>query len=315
MPSKKIKQLNREAAENARPHFAKDKDKENGKKRADQWLVDRGLVETREKAKALIMAGQVLAGTRRVDKPGENLDTAQALTLTLKASLPYVSRGGLKLEKALDDFGVRPEGKIALDIGASTGGFTDCLLQRGASKVFAVDVGQSQMAWKLQTDARVVVMDKTNIRYLENLPGEPPALAELVVIDVSFISLKLVLPAAHKLSLSSAPIVALVKPQFEAGKEQVGKGGIIRDTMVHRKVLKDLIKWCGENNFLITNLIRSPILGTEGNAEFLAHIFSSDHELNQQEQAAMSALIEPLFVKEKDKEAENAAQIPMEELA
>lgn len=269
------------------------------KKRADQWLVERGLVETREKAKALIMAGQVLAGTQRIDKPGDALDAVQAASLTLKAGLPYVSRGGLKLERALDAFEVQAEGKTALDIGASTGGFTDCLLQRGAKAVFAVDVGQSQLAWKLQTDPRVIVLDKTNIRYLETLPpqeenvGAP--LAELVVIDVSFISLKLVLPAARRLSKQGASIVALVKPQFEAGREQVGKGGIIRDPAVHRKVLEDLVKWCSENSFAVLGLIRSPILGTEGNAEFLAHLHAADHELDPSQQAQMLALIGPLF--------------------
>lgn len=257
------------------------------KRRVDQWLVDLGLADSREKAKALVMAGQVLAGTRRVDKPGENLDQAAAAGLTLKAgaTLKYVSRGGLKLERALDTFGLNPEGKLVLDIGASTGGFTDCVLQRGARLVFAVDVGQNQLDWKIRTDPRVLVMDKTNIRYLEALPSLPgdagpvpgdegaaPPLAEMVVIDVSFISLKLVLPAARRLSLTEAPIVALVKPQFEAGREQVGKGGIIKDPAVHRAVLKDLIEWCGEQHFEIRGLINSPILGTEGNREFLAYL-------------------------------------------
>jgi 23S rRNA (cytidine1920-2'-O)/16S rRNA (cytidine1409-2'-O)-methyltransferase len=293
MPSKKSK-INTLEEKNPAP-----KKPAKEKKRVDQWLVERGLVETREKAKALIMAGQVLAGTRRVDKPGENLDAGQAASLTLKAGLPYVSRGGLKLEKALDVFEVKPEGKVALDIGASTGGFTDCLLQRGAKLVFAVDVGQSQLAWKLQTNPRVIVMDKTNIRYLEALPplpDQPAPLAELIVIDVSFISLKLVLPAARRLSLPGAPIVALVKPQFEAGREQVGKGGIIRDHAVHRKVLEDLIKWCCENGFLVAGLIRSPILGTEGNLEFLAYLHALDREVIPEEQAQeMMALVDPLF--------------------
>lgn len=297
MPSKKSKSNKKENA-------APPKQSAKEKKRADQWLVERGLAETREKAKALIMAGQVLEGTRRVDKPGENLDEAQAAQLSLKAGLPYVSRGGLKLEKALDVFEVQPQGKLALDIGASTGGFTDCLLQRGVKAVFAVDVGQSQLAWKLQTDPRVIVMDKTNIRYLETLPSLPPdeapTLAELVVIDVSFISLRLVLPAARRLSQPEAPVVALIKPQFEAGKEQVGKGGIIRDPAIHRKVLEDLVKWCGENRFVVSGIIRSPILGTEGNAEFLARLQSVEREISQQEQARMLSLIDPLF------EAENA---------
>lgn len=249
------------------------------KRRVDQWLVDLGLVDSREKAKALVMAGQVLAGTRRIDKPGENLDQAAASSLTLKAgaTLKYVGRGGLKLEKALDEFGLDPKDKLVLDVGASTGGFTDCVLQRGAKLVYAVDVGQNQLDWKIRNHPQVVVMDKTNIRYLENLPaseGEPAAapLAELVVIDVSFISLKLVLPAAQRLSVPGAPIVALIKPQFEAGREQVGKGGIIKDPAIHRAVLLDLIEWCRQHRFEIRGLINSPILGTEGNREFLAYL-------------------------------------------
>lgn len=248
------------------------------KRRVDQWLVDLGLVDSREKAKALVMAGQVLAGTRRVDKPGENLDQVAAASLNLKAgaTLKYVGRGGLKLEKALDHFGLDPKDKLVLDIGASTGGFTDCTLQRGAKLVFAVDVGQNQLDWKIRNDSRVVVMDKTNIRYLDNLPAPgdaaPPPLAEMVVIDVSFISLKLVLPPAQRLSVPGAPIVCLIKPQFEAGREQVGKGGIIKDPAVHRAVLLDLIEWFRQHHFEIRGLINSPILGTEGNREFLAYL-------------------------------------------
>ncbi|HEX2916688.1 MAG TPA: TlyA family RNA methyltransferase [Chloroflexia bacterium] len=277
---------------------------QNSKLRVDQWLVERGLAETREKAKALIMAGQVLAGTRRVDKPGENMDEATATTLTLKAgaTLKYVSRGGLKLEKALDFFGVNPAGLLVLDIGASTGGFTDCVLQRGARAVIDVDVGHNQLAWSLRNDPRVIVLDKTNIRYLEELPvvageGETPALAELVVIDVSFISLKLVLPAARRLSKPHVHILALVKPQFEAGREQVGKGGIIRDPAVHRGVLLDLVKWCEQNSFEIQGLTTSPILGTEGNREFLAHLVA--HPENEAytpaiNQAELLALVDQL---------------------
>ncbi len=270
------------------------------KRRVDQWLVDLGLADSREKAKALVMAGQVLAGTRRVDKPGESLDQTAAAGLTLKAgaTLKYVSRGGLKLEKALDSFGIDPQGKLVLDIGASTGGFTDCVLQRGARLVFAVDVGQNQLDWKIRKHPHVLVMDKTNIRYLETLPALPASekaeanpedaapLAEMVVIDVSFISLKLVLPAARRLSRPDAPIVALVKPQFEAGRDQVGKGGIIKDPAVHRAVLKDLIEWCSVHRFEIRGLINSPILGTEGNREFLAYLLNG-------EQAGEQTLVDP----------------------
>lgn len=266
------------------------------KKRVDLWLVELGLADTREKAKALIMAGQVLAGTRRVDKPGENFDAASAASLNLKAgaTLRYVSRGGLKLEKALDEFKVDPAGKLGLDIGASTGGFTDCLLQRGATRIFAVDVGQNQLDWKIRTDERVIVLDKTNIRYLDNLPEN--ILAEIVVIDVSFISLKLVLPAARRLSQPGADIVALVKPQFEAGKEQVGKGGIIKDPTVHRGVLTNLLEWWEQNNFRLHGLIVSPILGTEGNREFLAHLTAAtENWLDPAEKEGWLAEIERLI--------------------
>ncbi len=239
------------------------------------------------------MAGQVLAGTRRVDKPGEMVDEAGAATLTLKAgaALKYVSRGGLKLEKALDEFGIDPADRLVLDIGASTGGFTDCVLQRGAQSVIAVDVGQSQLDWKLRTDSRVVVLDKTNIRYLEALPEGQ--LADLVVIDVSFISLKLVLPVAARLSLPTAPIVALVKPQFEAGRELVGKGGIIRDPVVHRIVVTDLVKWSQQHGFEVRGLTASPILGTEGNREFL--ILLAAHQSEDPMAQFDPALIDRLF--------------------
>jgi len=272
------------------------------KQRADVWLVERKLVESREKAKALIMAGVVLAGTQRVDKPGDMLDIVQAATLVLKASatLPYVSRGGLKLAHALDEFKVDPADKVGLDIGASTGGFTDCLLQRGARHVWAVDVGHSQLDWKIRQDTRVTVLDKTNIRYLEKLPPLPDSqnatLAQIVVIDVSFISLKLVLPAARRLSEPQADIVVLVKPQFEAGREQVGKGGIIRDPAIHRMVLEDLVGWSNTNQFAIQALTRSPILGTEGNAEFLAHIVATPTAISADAARIALDLITPLFV-------------------
>jgi 23S rRNA (cytidine1920-2'-O)/16S rRNA (cytidine1409-2'-O)-methyltransferase len=257
-------------------------EKTAGKKnRADVWLVERGLAESREKAKALIMAGVVLAGTRRIDKAGDNLSEAEAATLLLKgnAAIKYVSRGGLKLEKALDEFGINPGGMLALDVGASTGGFTDCLLQRGARKVIALDVGHSQLAWSLRQDERVYVLDKTNMRYVESLPEVEavvsPTLVDIVVIDVSFISLKLILPAVKKLVRENAPIICLIKPQFEAGKGEIGKGGIIKDSKVHRHVLEDLVKWFFSNGLAVLSLIKSPILGTEGNTEFLAHLVVS----------------------------------------
>jgi 23S rRNA (cytidine1920-2'-O)/16S rRNA (cytidine1409-2'-O)-methyltransferase len=256
----------------------------SAKKRVDLWLVELGMVESREKAQALIMAGQVLLGTLRVDKAGQALSESQARTLTLKegATLKYVSRGGFKLEHALDVFGIDPSGQLGLDIGASTGGFTDCLLQRGARKVIALDVGNSQLAWSLRQDARVFILDKTNVRYCESLPevetGKGFAKPDLAVIDVSFISLKLVLPAVRKLVKENAPIIALVKPQFEAGKERVGKGGIIKDTAVHRAVLLDLVEWWNNSRFRLLGLSRSPISGTEGNIEFLANLRAAGDE-------------------------------------
>ncbi|WJW69240.1 TlyA family RNA methyltransferase [Candidatus Chlorohelix allophototropha] len=251
---------------------------ESTKKRVDQWLVELGIAPTREKAQALIMAGQVLAGTRRIDKAGQSLNPVEAHTLNLKegSALKYVSRGGFKLEHALDVFQIDPTGKLALDVGASTGGFSDCFLQHGARKVIALDVGNSQLAWSLRQDSRVYILDHTNVRYSESLPevepGRGAALADVAAVDVSFISLKLVLPAVRNLIIPDAPLVVLVKPQFEAGKERVGKGGIIKDTLVHRAVLEDLIEWWNTNRFTLQGLIRSPILGTEGNLEFLAHL-------------------------------------------
>lgn len=241
------------------------------KERLDILLVERGLVETRAKAKGVILAGEVLVNGERVDKAG----TAVALDaeIELKATLPYVGRGGLKLAGALAHFAIDPVGRVCADVGACTGGFTDVLLQAGAAKVFAIDVGYGQLAWSLRQDERVDVMERTNARYLESLP-QP---VQLVVIDVSFISLKLILPAvcqwldSAQSSAQPSDIVALVKPQFEAGRQQVGKGGIVRDTAVHRQVLTDLIGWAeAEQNLGTLGLMQSPITGTDGNVEFLA---------------------------------------------
>ncbi len=282
----------------AKPTKTEKPAKASEKKRIDVWLVERGLAETREKAQALILAGDVLVGTRRVDKAGSSLNPDEAQTLTLKAGagMRYVGRGGLKMEHALDEFGIDPAGKLGLDVGASTGGFTDCLLQRGARKVIALDVGHSQLAWSLRQDARVYVLDKTNVRYSESLPEVEPgagaAVADIAVIDVSFISLKLVLPAVRKLILPGAPIIALVKPQFEAGRERLGKGGIIKDTKVHRAVLEDLVEWWHTNHFALLGLIRSPILGTEGNTEFLANLRAVDEPTST---AYSLSLINQLF--------------------
>ncbi|MBV8694003.1 MAG: TlyA family RNA methyltransferase [Ktedonobacteraceae bacterium] len=240
------------------------------KERLDVALVRRGLAPSRERAHALIMAGQVYVGERVVDKPGTlvTLD-AQCRLADIAPELKYVSRGGLKLEKALDTFQLDPTGLVAIDVGASTGGFTHCLLERGAGRVYAVDVGHGQLAWTLRTDPRVVVMERTNIRHLEHLPE----LMQCAVIDVSFISLRLVLPALLPL-LAAEPqswIVALVKPQFEAGKAEADRGaGVISDPEVHRRVLQELQAWIPQHTPLqVAGVIDSPITGRDGNKEFL----------------------------------------------
>ncbi|MBX5451593.1 TlyA family RNA methyltransferase [Thermogemmatispora sp.] len=241
------------------------------KERLDVAMVRRGLVPSRERAQALIMAGRVYVGERRLEKPGVQVPNDAEIRLDLEApELRYVSRGGLKLEKALDVFGLDPQGLVALDVGASTGGFTDCLLQRGAARVYAVDVGHGQLAWKLRSDARVVVMEGVNIRYLESLPEQP----QCATIDVSFISLRLVLPPVARLLAPGAWIVALVKPQFEAGKEEADRGeGIIRDPRVHERVLRELAAWIPDHTPLeLRGMTESPIAGREGNKEFLVYL-------------------------------------------
>jgi len=234
------------------------------KVRLDRLLVERGLAESRQRARRLIMAGQVLVGDRRVDKPGTAVP--QTAEVTIMGRLPYVGRGGHKLAAALDAFGLDVHGRIAADVGASTGGFTDCLLQRGAARVYAIDVGYGQLAWKLRRDPRVVVMERTNARYLERLPEE----VDLVTVDVSFISLRLILPVVRRWLKPGGRIVTLIKPQFEAGREQVGKGGVVRDPAVHRAVVEGLAAWSAERGLALQGLIRSPLIGPAGNVEFLA---------------------------------------------
>jgi 23S rRNA (cytidine1920-2'-O)/16S rRNA (cytidine1409-2'-O)-methyltransferase len=241
------------------------------KERLDVALVRRGLAPSRERARALIMAGQVFLGTKMLDKPGTLvLLDADCRLAEAPDELKYVSRGGLKLEKALQTFALLPEGLVALDVGASTGGFTDCLLRNGASKVYALDVGRGQLAWTLRNDPRVIVMEHTNIRHVTSLP-EP---IQCVVIDVSFISLRLVLPALPALLVQGAWIVALVKPQFEAGKAEVDRGsGIISDPLIHARVLNELQTWIPEHTSLsIQGVTDSPIHGRDGNKEFLLHL-------------------------------------------
>ncbi len=255
-----------------------------GKERLDKLLVEQGLVESREKAQALIMAGQVLVNGQRVDKPGKRVP--RGATITLKEKLPYVSRGGYKLAAMLDHLQLDVKGWICADIGASTGGFTDVLLQRGARRVYAIDVGYGQLAWKLRQDPRVVVMERTNVRYLSTLP-EP---VDLVTIDVSFIGLHLVLPVAVRFLRDEGWVIALIKPQFEAGPKQVGKGGIVRDTEVHRQVLRRVLSHARELDLGLAALIPSPIRGTEGNVEFLAAWQKGKGASIDQEQAIQNAL-------------------------
>ena len=235
------------------------------KERLDLLLVQRGLADSLQRAQGLIMAAQVAVNGQTVDKPGTRVP--RDADLAILSRLPYVSRGGLKLAAALDSFLIDVEGWVAADVGASTGGFTDCLLQRGSARLYAIDVGYGQLAWKLRQDPRVVVMDRTNARYLESLPEA----LDLATIDVSFISLTLVLPVVIGWLRPGGQIVALVKPQFEAGREQVGKGGVIRDPAIHRAVLESVTGWAETRGLDLMGLIRSPITGPAGNVEFLAH--------------------------------------------
>jgi 23S rRNA (cytidine1920-2'-O)/16S rRNA (cytidine1409-2'-O)-methyltransferase len=227
-------------------------------------MVERGLATSRTEAQRLIMAGEVSASGRLVTKPG-TLVPAEA-QIDIAERLPYASRGGLKLEAALDAFAVPVQGLVAADVGASTGGFTDCLLQRGARRVYAIDVGYGQLAWSLRQDERVVVMERTNARYLERLP-EP---IHVATADVSFISLTLILPRIRDWLVPEGIIVPLIKPQFEAGRKHVGKGGVVRDPEVHREVLERILTWAAQNGLPPRGVIRSPIKGPAGNIEFLA---------------------------------------------
>ena len=233
------------------------------KVRLDILLVNKGLAESRNKAQALIMAGKVRVDDQVATKAGMAISVEAAVTVD--DELPYVSRGGLKLAAALDSCKINPIELVCADVGASTGGFTDVLLQRGAAKVYAIDVGYGQLAWKLRQDERVIVMERTNARHLNSLPEG----VDLVTIDASFISLKLILPAVVKWLNNSALVVALVKPQFEAGRSQVGKGGVVRDPEVHRQVLLEIIDYAIQLQFSISGLIPSPITGPAGNHEFL----------------------------------------------
>lgn len=236
------------------------------KLRLDQLLVKQGLVESREKGRALIMAGSVYVNDKRVDKPGTPVQEENQIEIKGK-SLPYVSRGGLKLEKALQSFALDVQDKVIIDIGASTGGFTDCALQNGAVKSYAVDVGYGQLAWTLRQDPRVVNLERKNARYLT--PEDIPEQVDLITIDVAFISLEKILPAISTFLKDGGQIMALIKPQFEAGREKVGKKGVVRDPEVHREVIKCILEFSKVSGFTIQGLDYSPITGPEGNIEFL----------------------------------------------
>ena len=244
------------------------------KKRLDVLLTELGYADSRSKAQAIIMAGQVYVDGQKADKPGISFEETVSIEVRGEAC-PYVSRGGLKLEKALRDFGVKPEGYVCSDSGASTGGFTDCLLQQGAKKVFAIDVGYGQLDWKIRSDERVVVMERTNIRYVT--PDDLGELLDLSVIDVSFIGLEIVLPTIKTLlKPGRGQVLCLIKPQFEAGKENVGKKGVVRDPKIHKMVLDNFIALADRLQFTILGLTFSPVKGPEGNIEFLAHLTLAD---------------------------------------
>ena len=240
-----------------------------GRERIDKLMVQRQLAGSRERARALIMAGRVLVDDQPVDKAGTQVDPEASIRLKGE-DIPYVSRGGLKLARALETFQVTAAGRTALDVGASTGGFTDCLLQEGARKVFAVDVGYGQLAWKLRDDQRVINLERTNIRHLA--PDQLDETPDLAVIDASFISLEKVLPSTTVLVKPGSDIIALIKPQFEVGKGQVGKGGVVRDPDQHAQVIEKIKLIAAQAGCQVMQLCESPILGTKGNREFLMHL-------------------------------------------
>lgn len=239
------------------------------KERIDILLVEKGFFNSREKAKRAIMAGIVFIDQEKIDKPGTKVDKAGDI-LVKGNPIPYVSRGGLKLEKSIKSFNINLNNKICLDIGASTGGFTDCMLQNGASKVYSIDVGYGQLAWKLRKDPRVTSMERTNVRYVTR--KDINTLADFASIDVSFISLKLVLPVVKQLLKENGEIIALIKPQFEAGRESVGKKGVVRDISVHKKVARDIVSFVSSIEIKVLDFTYSPVKGPEGNIEYLLYM-------------------------------------------
>jgi 23S rRNA (cytidine1920-2'-O)/16S rRNA (cytidine1409-2'-O)-methyltransferase len=262
------------------------------KQRLDTLLVELGLAESREKARALIMAGSVLVDDAPATKSAQPVPAGSQVRV--KDSLRYVSRGGLKLEAALDAFAIDPAGLAVADVGASTGGFSDCLLQRGAAHVYAIDVGYGQLAWKLRQDSRVTALERTNVRTLSGLPGGVQV--ALAVVDVSFIGLDLVLPAVARFLQPGGQAVVLIKPQFEAGKARVGKGGVVRDPAVHRDVLARVLAWAAGHGWVVEGLIRSPITGPKGNVEFLASLRRADDASPTGLPALIDAVLAPSVV-------------------
>lgn len=258
------------------------------KERLDVLLVERGLAGSRERAKRMIMAGEVLVDNQKIDKAGATVKPEAEIRL-LGHDIPYVSRGGLKLEKAMQEFGVQIQGKRCADIGASTGGFTDCMLQNGAVQVFAIDVGYGQLAWKLRTDERVVNMERTNIRNvtLEDI-GDP---LDFASIDVAFISLTKVLPVAYSLLKGDGELVALIKPQFEAGRELVGKKGVVRDPAVHAAVIREVTAFACETGFVPMALTFSPVKGPEGNIEYLIRLSKDSSQENTVDETRILAIV------------------------
>ena len=247
------------------------------KKRLDVLVFEKGFAESREKAKAIIMAGEIYVDNQKADKCGQSYN--ENVNIEFRGTAPkYVSRGGLKLEKAINNFHLDLKGKVTMDIGASTGGFTDCMLQNGAEKVYSIDVGYGQLAWKLRNDSRVVNLERTNMRKVtkEQVPDE----IDFFSIDVSFISLKLLLPVARDLLSENAQAVCLIKPQFEAGREKIGKKGVVRDPQVHIEVVESIYNFCLENGYSVLNLDYSPIKGPEGNIEYLIHLQKSENPVS-----------------------------------
>jgi 23S rRNA (cytidine1920-2'-O)/16S rRNA (cytidine1409-2'-O)-methyltransferase len=255
------------------------------RKRLDKLLVEKGIVQSRERARALIMAGKVTVEGKRIDKPGTNVDVEAKLHLRDEDS-SYVSRGGKKLEGALNAFGIDPKGMVVMDIGASTGGFTDCILQKGAQKVYAVDVGYGQLAWKLQKDPRVVVLERRNIRYLKREEVEEEA--DLILIDTSFISVEKFLPHLMGFLKRGGFILSLIKPQFEVGRSEVGKGGVVRDTALHQKVIDRVSTFSRRLGLKVLGVTESPLLGPKGNKEFFIYLKKENEKDGQNEGTPIS---------------------------